>query len=77
MSWSGFFNFLFAPPGTPSYEFGYTVGKALRKLILDGGSSSSSDDWTPAKKETPEEAFQKLAEDNKEAFGGFEERQED
>lgn len=75
MSWSKFLGFLFAPPGTPSYEFGYSVGKALRKLIIEGGTSFDDDD--SPKKETPEESFQKLAEQNKDLFGGFEERKED
>jgi hypothetical protein len=73
MSWSGLFKFLFAPPGTPSYEFGHQVGKALRKLIVEGDGSSCE---APApKKETPEESFQKLVKDG--AFGEFEERKED
>jgi hypothetical protein len=65
MSWSGFFRFLFAPPGTPSYEFGYAVGKALRKMI-DRRDSSGPDD--ESRRETPEDAFRKLVEDNEDAF---------
>ena len=74
MSWSKILGFLFAPPGTPSYEFGYKVGKALKELLK---GEMGSDDPAPPKKETPEESFQKLAEQNKDLFGGFEEQKED
>jgi len=46
---------------------GYAIGNALRNVIV-GKRRTRSD--RPHEKETPEESFRKLAEQNKDLFGG-------
>ena len=65
MSWLKWFRFLFAKPGTTEYELGYAVGRLLRGILRGDGPEPAR----PSGAESPEEAFRKLADDNKEVFG--------
>ena len=69
MKWRGILKVLFAPPGTPEYEIGYVIGRALREKVV--GKRGTHMGPAP-EKESPEESFRKLAEQNKDLFGGGE-----